>query len=327
MKKTLKIFLIVGCIVILSACGQAKLDNGKNAVVSFTEGGISTEDLYNVLKETYGAENIVNLIDKYLLEKKYKVTSDETKYVKQSVASAEEAAKNYNTDFNKYVYYYYGVSSEAAFKDYISLNYKRSLWIEEYGQEVVTDTQINDYYKNESVGDMTLSHILITSSATDKMTDDEKSKAKAEAYNTAKEVIEKLKKGEDFSKLAKEYSKDSETASKGGSLGKINVGDYVTEVFEAAKPLAVGSYTTTPVESTYGYHIVYKTAQDKKPALDDTLKAEIRALIGKEISSETSFYLKAMKALREKNGMKFNDSELEKAYEKYITTSSTTNNQ
>jgi hypothetical protein len=59
----------------------------------------------------------------------------------------------------------------------------------------------------------------------------------------------------------------------------------------------------------------------------DTLKTEIRALIGKEISSETSFYLKAMKALREKNGMKFNDSELEKAYEKYITTSSTTNNQ
>lgn len=327
MKKTFKVFLIVGCIVILSACGQVKLDNGKNAVVSFTEGGISADELYNVLKETYGAENIVNLIDKYLLKKKYKVTSDETNYVKQSVSSAKEAAKNYNTDFNKYVYYYYGVSSEEAFKDYVSLNYKRSLWIEDYGQEVVTDTQINDYYKNESVGDMTLSHILITSTATDKMTDDEKSKAKAEAYNAAKEVIEKLKKGEDFSKLAKEYSKDSDTASKGGSLGKINVGDFVPEVFEAAKTLAVGSYSATPVESTYGYHIVYKTAQDKKPELDDTLKTEIRAIIGKEISSETSFYLKAMKALREKNGMKFNDSELEKAYEKYLTTNSTTTNQ
>ena len=40
----------------------------------------------------------------------------------------------------------------------------------------------------------------------------------------------------------------------------VSIGDDITdeEVFEAAKPLTIGTYTTTPVESTYGYHIVYK---------------------------------------------------------------------
>ena len=325
MKKAIKTFLLIGCIVFLTACGETKLENGENAIVTFGKGGISAENLYEVLKETYGAENIVNLIDKYLLEQKYETTTEETNYIKQSVSSAKEAASNYNTDFNSYVYYYYGVSNEKAFKEYISLNYKRSLWIEDYGQEVVTDTQINDYYKTETVGDMTLSHILITSEATDNMTDEEKTEAKTTAYNKAKEIIEELQAGGDFAKLAKDNSKDGETASNGGSLGKVNVGDYADEVIESAKKLEVGSYSTIPVESTYGYHIIYKTAQDDKPELDDTLKTEIRAIIGKEISSDKTFYMTAMKALREKNDMKFKDSELEKAYESYMAKNTQTN--
>ncbi len=323
MKKTIKTLVLIGCVILLAGCGGVKLDNGENAIVSFDEGGISAQDLYDVLKETYGAENVVNLIDKYLLEKKYKTTSDETKYVNQSVDTVNEAITKYNTDFDTYVYYYYGVANKEAFKNYVALNYKRSLWIEDYGQEVVTDTQINDYYETETVGDMTLSHILITSEATDSMSDDEKAEAKTKALNEAKEIITKLQAGSDFAELAKEYSKDDTTASSGGSLGKVNTGDYADEVIDAAKDLEVGSYTTTPVLSSYGYHIIYKTAQDDKPELDDTLKTEIRATVGKEISSESSFYMTAMKALREKNGMKFEDAELEKSYESYIAKNTT----
>lgn len=315
MKKTI---MVLACVFLLAGCNNVKLTNGENALVTFEEGGISSDDLYNVLKETYGAENITNLIDKYLLEKLYKSDNEEKSYIKQSLETAKSSAKEMNADFDTYVYYYYNVSGESAFKDYISLNYKRSLWIEDYAQEIVSDKQIEEYYKDEVVGDMEASHILITSKAKDNATDEEKSSAEKEAYQKAKDIIDKLKSGEDFSKLAKQYSEDEETATKGGSLGKINDGDYADEVIESLKSLKVGSYTLTPVKSSYGYHIIYKSSQGDKAKLDDTLKKEIRATIGKEIADQDGFYIKAMKALREKNKMKILDSDLEKAYEKLV---------
>lgn len=317
MKNFIKTLSLIVCVLFLTGCGGVKLDNGENAIVTFDEGGISAEDLYNKLKENYGAENIVNLIDKYLLEKLYDTTSDEKSYIKQSVNAAKEQATKYNTDLDTYVYYYYGLANEKAYKEYISLNYKRSLWIEDYAEETVTDTQIKEYYETETVGDMTLSHILITSDATDDMSDDEKSKAETNALNQAKEIITKLQNGDDFASLAKEYSKDDSTASKGGSLGKLNTGDYNDDFINAAKDLEVGSYSTSPVKTSYGYHIIYKTAQDDKPTLEDATD-DIRITVGKEIASDSSFYMTAMIALREKNNMTFKDSELESSYNDYI---------
>ena len=260
----------------------------------------------------------MNLIDNKLLNEKYETSTEEKSYINQTVKTTKDAAKKVNADFDLYLAYYYGLKNESEFRDYLSLNYKRSLWAEEYAEETVTDKQIQEYYETEVVGDIDASHILITVDTKDNATEEEKKTAEQKAYDKAKDIIEKLKKGEDFSKLAKEYSKDSTTASKGGSLGKINKGDYADEVFEALKNLKDGSYSTSPVKSSYGYHIVYRTSQDKKAELNDELTKEIKTTIGKEIADESGFSVKALKALREKNNMKFEDTELEKEFEKLI---------
>ena len=316
MKK--KIFLVLACVFLLAGCNGVKLTNGENAVVTFNEGGISSEELYQSLKEAYGAEKLMNLIDTKLLNEKYETDSTEKSYVNQAVKSTKEAAEKLNADFELYLQYYYGVSSESEFRDYLSLSYKRNLWVQDYAEEEVTEKQINQYYDEEVVGDIEASHILITVDSKEDATEEEKKEAEQKAYDKAKEVIDKLKNGEDFSKLAKEYSKDSTTADKGGSLGKINTGDYANEVFEALKNLKDGSYSTSPVKSSYGYHIVYRTSQEDKPELNDDLTKEIRTTIGKEKANETGYSIKALKALREKNNMKFEDAELEKAFEKLI---------
>ena len=54
MKK--KIFFVLACVFLLAGCNNVKLTNGENAVVTFTEGGISSDELYKSLKESYGAE-------------------------------------------------------------------------------------------------------------------------------------------------------------------------------------------------------------------------------------------------------------------------------
>lgn len=316
MKK--KILFVIACVFLLAGCNNVKLTNGENAVVTFTEGGISSDELYNSLKESYGAERLMNLIDSKLLNEKYETSTEEKSYINQTVKTTKEAAKKVNADFDLYLAYYYGLKNESEFRDYLSLNYKRSLWAEEYAEETVTDKQIKEYYETEVVGDIDASHILITVDTKDNATEEEKKTAEQKAYDKAKDIIEKLKKGEDFSKLAKEYSKDSTTSSKGGSLGKINKGDYADEVFEALKNLKDGSYSTSPVKSSYGYHIVYRTSQDKKAELNDELTKEIKTTIGKEIANESGFSVKALKALREKNNMKFEDTELEKEFEKLI---------
>ncbi len=315
MKKT---FLLLLSLFLLAGCKDVKLTNGENALVTFKEGGISSDELYQELKETYGAEKLMNLIDMHLLEKLYETDNDEKAYVNQTVKTTKNTAKKMNADFDLYLNYYYGMANEAAFRNYLSLTYKRNLWIEDYAKETVSDKQIKEYYENETYGDIEASQILITVDTKKDATDDEKKKAEQKAYDTAKEVISKLKKGEDFATLAKQYSKDQNSSSNGGSLGKVNTDSVSEEVFSALVNLKDGSYSTSPVKASDGYHILYRKSQDKKPELNDELTKKIRTTIGSEIAKESGFSIKALKALREKNEMKILDTDLNKDFETLV---------
>ena len=312
-----KILIFCLCALLLTGCGDVKLENGENAIVSFNNGdGITAQDLYDELKEMYGVNYLVNLIDAKLLDLEYEETTEELEYVQQIVDSVKSESGD---EFIDYIEYYYGVNSEEAFEDYIRLNYRRSLWIEDYAREIVTDKQIEDYYNDVYVGDMEVSHILITSDATSDMTDDEKKAAETEAYNKAKEIIEKLNNGEDFATLAKENSDDSGTASDGGVVGTVNYGmNYDEDFVDAAAALEEGKYSSTPVKTQFGYHIIYKTKQNEKESLEDSTDT-IREIIANEsLNNNTLLYSEALEALREKYEMNIVDSDLSSDYEEYL---------
>ena len=310
MKRKLLIGFI--CLFLVCGCKDVKLTDGKNAIVTFEEGGISSDELFSVLKDKYGANELVNLIDAYLLEKKYDKTSDETTYINQNVKSIKDAASSANVSFDTYISTYYGFNDESDLRSALQLSYRRNKWAQDYAKETVTDKQINEYYDTEVYGDIEASQILITIDASSSATDEEKKAAENKALDTAKKVIEELKNGKDFAELAKEYSKDSKTASNGGSLGKVNKGDLESEALDALRELKDGSYTTSPVKSSDGYHILYRTSQDKKPELTDELKETIISSVADEIASESEFLTTAVKALREQNKMKIIDTDLEK---------------
>lgn len=319
-----KILIFCLCALLLTGCGDVKLENGENAIVSFNNGdGITAQDLYDELKEMYGVNYLVNLIDTKLLDLEYEETTEELEYVQQIVDSVKSESGD---EFIDYIEYYYGVNSEEAFEDYIRLNYRRSLWIEDYAREIVTDKQIEDYYNDVYVGDMEVSHILITSDATSDMTDDEKKAAETEAYNKAKEIIEKLNNGEDFATLAKENSDDSGTASDGGVVGTVNYGmNYDEDFVDAAAALEEGKYSSTPVKTEFGYHIIYKTKQNEKESLEDSSDT-IRDIIAEEsLNNNTLLYSEALEALREKYEMNIVDSDLNSGYEEYLKEITSTN--
>ncbi len=319
MKKIINVITVGLMCFLLVGCGAVKLTNGENAVVSFKDDeGISTNELYEILKDKYGADELITLIDTYLLEKEYDTTTEETKYIDEVIETIESEAEKAKYDFETYISYYYGISTKDAFKDYIKLNYRRMLWAQDYLESEVTDKQINEYYESKTIGDIDAKHILISADITDDMTDEKKKEAETKAYELAKSIIKKLDNGEDFEALAKEYSDDSSSAEKGGNLGKFNRGDMTKEFENAAIELKVGTYSSTPVKTTYGYHIIYKISQEDKPELD-SVKDEIITTIAKEtLESDSTLYASSLIELRNKYEMNIKDSELQTSYTKVI---------
>ncbi len=68
-------------------------------------------------------------------------------------------------------------------------------------------------------------------------------------------ILDKIKNGEKFGKLAKEISIDSGSAKRDGSLGYFGRGMMVKPCEEVAFKLEVGAISE-PVKSEFGYHII-----------------------------------------------------------------------
>lgn len=75
----------------------------------------------------------------------------------------------------------------------------------------------------------------------------------------ALEILDRIKKGEKFGKLAKELSIDSGSAKRDGNLGYFTKGMMVKPFEEAAFKLQIGQISE-PVKSEFGYHIIKRFA-------------------------------------------------------------------
>lgn len=76
-----------------------------------------------------------------------------------------------------------------------------------------------------------------------------------ETENEAKAIIARLQNGTPFEEVAKE-SRDPGSRERGGDLGWSNPGMYVQPFSEAMVKLEKGKYTSTPVKSDFGYHVI-----------------------------------------------------------------------
>lgn len=100
---------------------------------------------------------------------------------------------------------------------------------------------------------------------------------------TANDIEAQLKKGAKFTDLAKKYSIDPGSKANGGELGWSDGSNYVPEFTAAIKTLKKGQYTTTPIKSQFGFHIIklndVKTGGADFPAFDkikDQIKQQIQ---------------------------------------------------
>lgn len=83
----------------------------------------------------------------------------------------------------------------------------------------------------------------------------------------AEEILNRAKAGEDFAKLATEFTDDPGSKDKGGLYENITAGQFMPEFEQAALALEAGQIAPNLVETTYGYHIIKleKKSETKDP--------------------------------------------------------------
>lgn len=102
-------------------------------------------------------------------------------------------------------------------------------------------------------GEVTVAHIMILNptTTTDSKADFDKAK------NTIQEIYKKLKQGEKFEDLARQFSEDKSSSSKGGLLNRFGSGQLSSEEFETvAFSLTAEHPISEPFQSQFGWHIV-----------------------------------------------------------------------
>lgn len=137
-----------------------------------------------------------------------------------------------------------------------------------------------------------------------------KTKPEAEA------IIKRLEKGENFESIAKADSTDG-SAAVGGDLGYFSYGQMVAPFEKAAFALKVGTFTHTPVQTPFGWHII--KLEDKRikklPSFED-MHDTLRNLIASDR------YKAVIGDLRSKVDIKVPNPAITKALDKFDSMSS-----
>lgn len=175
-------------------------------------------------------------------------------------ASFEEMAKKYSQDFYSAsnggdIYY---ITAGDIIPSFENACYKLKAG-EVYPEPVRTQfgyhlIKVTD--RTPRIPEIRASHILI------ELKPGSTSEDSAKAFELISSIQEKIKLGEDFSELAKEFSNDEGTKSLGGDLGFFSRRMMVQSFDEAAHNLKVGEVSPI-VQSPYGYHLIKLT--DIKP--------------------------------------------------------------
>ena len=130
----------------------------------------------------------------------------------------------------------------------------------------VTDPEIQASYSEGKTA--TARHILL-------LTKDKDDSAKKVIYRKMEEIQARIRKGEDFARLAGQYSEDPGSAKKGGLVENFQRGDMVPSFDEIAFTLPIGGISGI-VETEYGYHIIKVVDRKKDTRPFETVRAELK---------------------------------------------------
>lgn len=293
----------IGIIITLSFYPEriALLEDGTQVVATNDKGMITADSLYESMKEEYAISALLNAIDTQILTNIYTITEDMEKEIKDT---AEYYINMYNT------YYDYseeefltsnGFENKQDFLGYLTTDYLRNVYYEEYLKEQITDKQIEKYYKNNVYGDIETKYIAVETDLND-------------SEGIIEKILKKLKNGSSYEDIIEEYEKnivcqDLEYQSWNASLDE--------EYKNALLKLDENSYSKEYITTDYGYTIIFRGKQQNKKSLEEERENIIATLVTELKESDENLYYKSLINMRENNNLIFLDTDLNRKYKAY----------
>ena len=258
--------------------------------VATTSGGKITEsEYYSSMKKTSSGKQVLQqMILNKVLEKEY-----------GSKVSDKKVNEQYNT------YKKQNDMTKSSFKQEIRSNLLLKEAVKDNTK--ITDKQLKAQWK-EYEPKVTVAHILVSKKS------------------TAEDIINKLKEDgsyANFKKLAKKYSTDSSTKNDGGKLAAFdNTDTSLDSTFKkAAFGLKQGSFTTEPVKTEYGYHVIYSIKNPGKGKMSDHTSELKSQIIDSKMSDSTTLQTVVSKVLK-KGNVSIKDKDLQNILSSYLGSSS-----
>ncbi len=171
--------------------------------------------------------------------------------ITSSVVVSDAEAKNAYVAENDKATVQYVRLSPALAKDRVTVEASAlSAWVQTHQEEInkaFTDQKARFTKLPKQVR---ARHILLKVDAEASPEDKEK------ARKLASDLLKRAKSGEDFAKLAMQYSEDPGSAIKGGDLG-FNPKGRMVEAFDKAQfSLPAGAIADAPIETNFGFHVI-----------------------------------------------------------------------
>lgn len=237
---------------------KTSLKVGKEYEMIFGENIWNSEvDGGQIFKDVFKEEILNVMISQELVSQQ--AQKEGIKVTEQEISNELKSFKEYIGKMPTYLDF---LQENQIDDEFLKSHIKQNLIFEKYRNKIMSESNIDeselrtyyeahlDEYKKEEIK---ASHIFISTlnSMKEPLSEEEAAKKESEA----KELLKRLKSGEDFAKLAKEYSEDDVSAVNGGDLGYFTKGVMLPEFEEAAFKLNKGEMSDI-VKSPSGYHII-----------------------------------------------------------------------
>lgn len=291
MKKWMLALTLASGVLALSACSST----GADKVAESSAGNITKDDLYKAMKDKVGSQALQQLILEKVLSKKYTV-------------SDSDVNKKLNDIKNQYGASFQTALAQSGFKDEndFKSSIKDQLLIQKAAESdlSVTNKDLQDAYASYKP-DIRARHILVAD------------------LKTANLVEQKLKSGAKFEDLAKQYSTDTASKTKGGDLGWFGTG-VMDPTFEKAAYALKINQISTPVKTQFGYHVIQKTGEKQKKSFNQ-MKSQLKTqIITNKLSSDTNAISTILQKEFKDAKVKVDDSTLKDALNPSLGTGSGT---
>lgn len=305
-KKELKgtvVGILIGILVMLIFWPEriAELKDKEQVAITVDGKNITADSIYKGMKNKYSANEIVEQVDRIILDKKYTITDDDLKEIKKNAENYYSTYQSYYNITKEEFLKQNNFDSEDDFLKYLELDYKRNKLVNEYMETSVTDKEIEEYYNDNYFTPFKVEHILV------------KTKDNDNAKKDAEEILKYLKKNS-WEDTKTKYKDKITTESFDVKFDSSLEENFV----KAAKKLKDGKYTTSLVETSYGYHIIYRVETNDKEELSSVKDRIVASIVANKKEDDTNYYQKTLIIMRKEAGMEIKDTELKKVYNNFV---------